>query len=193
MKNYKIYIIFLFIFFLVFAGTGLFLLMKGVKPSGKAVSTIRQQPAALPTVAPKEGLMQLAIPGNTNRFSKNTPVTLQIIVDSNNENIVGWDAIISYDPAVFDFVQATSAMPDFKIYSFKREKHISLSAIKSLQNNTSSVFKTTVVATVILQPKLTGKYPVILSAEAGKEKTNLVNTVTKRIYPQLNTLSLEIY
>lgn len=194
-QSKKIYIILLIIFLAVFAGTGLILFLTNSQKSEQGAASTGEQQVILPTAVVKQGLMQLRATGkgDTLRFPRNQNITIQMTIDTNNENIVGWDGLIDYDFNAFNFISATSNIKDFKIYSFKRENHISLTSIKSLESKTPSIFKGELVATVVFQPKQTGVFSIGLKPEIGKEKTDMINTVTKRIYPQLNSLRLEIY
>lgn len=116
-----------------------------------------------------------------------------IVADSGGENIVGWDLLVAYDPTAFDFIRAESNIDDFEIYTFKRSDYLSITAVKSLESEASSVFKNTIVASLVFQPKKTGQFAITLKDSLGKEKSNLINDKTQKINPQLNSLTLSIY
>lgn len=190
MKNNKIYIILSLIFLVIFAVTGIALIVTGGK--GKELPP-KAKVTVTPTVTWTRGSLNLQTAGNITRFPAGQPVNLTVVADSGGENIVGWDLLVAYDPAAFEFVRADSILADFKIYSYKRPNHVSLTSIKSLQSNTPAVFKKTAVASLVFQPKKKGRFTLTLKDSLGKEKTNFVNTVTKRISPQLNQITIEIY
>lgn len=191
-KNNRVslYIILALAFFVIFAATGVALFFTGTKkvetPPSVAVTVT-------PTVAWTRGYLSLQTAGNVTRFPAGQPVNLTVVADSGGENIVGWDLLVAYDPAAFEFIRADSILTDFKIYSFQGRDYVSLTSIKSLQSNTPAVFKKTVVASLVFQPKKKGRFTLTLKDSLGKEKTNFVNTVTKRISPQLNQITIEIY
>lgn len=186
MKNSKIYFSILLIFFLIFLATSL-LLKKSSKPK------TRPNFSVVPTASSTYGYLKLQTVGKITRFPVGQPINLSVMADSGGENIVGWDLLIVYDTAAFDFVKASSNLPDFKTYSYKWPNHISITGIKLLQNQNPSVFKSTNVATLVFQPKKTGRFTLMLKDSLGKERSQLVNTATKKIFPQLNQLTIEIY
>ena len=92
--------------------------------------------STVPSVTPRPviGAMTISSSGGV-RFSKSSPVTVQVQASSQGRQVVGYDVVVTYDKTGFDFVKASSLMDDFKIYSYDRPTYVSLSAIKSLQDN----------------------------------------------------------
>src|SRR5450830_1698580 len=103
----KIKIIFVYllaIFFAVFVGTGIFLILNNKKPpTEKEVITTS---STIPTVRPTQGSLSLKLASDT--ATKNSEIQIDLFADSNEKNIVGYDLVLSYDPLAFDFVKATS-------------------------------------------------------------------------------------
>lgn len=149
--------------------------------------------APTPTIRPTKGTMSLTPKSGIARYSVNEEVILNLVADSDNEDISGYDTIVSYDSSALEFVKATSTIPEFKIFSFSKDNYLSITATKNLQATTPSVFVNTVLVELIFKPKTTGNFTVSVDAERGKESTKFVNTNTQMVYPKVDNIALEIY
>jgi len=149
--------------------------------------------STIPTVTPRPivGSMTISSSGGI-RFSKNSAVTLQIKASSEGRQVVGYDVVVTYDKTAFDFVKATSLMDDFKVYSYDRPTYVSLSAIKSLQDNNVTTWNNQSLSELTFQPKKTGTYIFSLTS-VGKETSKLVDEKAETIYPSTGQLQLEVY
>ena len=190
--NNKIYTYLLVIFFAVFVGTSIFLILNNKKPlSEKETITTTM---IIPTVKPTQGLLNLKLFGNEKiSLSGDKELKIDLVADSNEKNIVGYDLVLSYDPLAFDFVKATSNLADFKIYSYKRDGYLSFLATKTLQSQTPSVFTQTKIASLVFKPIKAGKFSFSLKPLMGKDKTDLVTDKTEVINPKLNELEIEVF
>ncbi|MBI4973289.1 hypothetical protein HZC27_01630 [Candidatus Roizmanbacteria bacterium] len=149
--------------------------------------------STVPTVTPRPviGTMTISSSGGA-RFSKSSPVTLQVQASSQGRQVVGYDVVVTYDKAGFDFVKATSLMEDFKIYSYDRPTYVSLSAIKSLQDNKVATWTNQALVDLTFQPKKAGTFSFSL-APVGKEASKLVDEKAEGIYPSTGQLQLEVF
>lgn len=149
--------------------------------------------STVPTVTPRPviGSMTISSSGGT-RFSKSSPITVQVQASSQGRQVVGYDVVVTYDKTGFDFVKASSLMDDFKIYSYDRPTYVSLSAIKSLQDNKVTTWENQSLMELTFQPKKVGTFSFSL-APVGKEACKLVDEKTQAIYPKTDELGLEIY
>ena len=149
--------------------------------------------STVPTVTPRPvlGSMTISSSGGT-RFSNSSPITVQIQASSEGRQIVGYDVVVTYDKTGFDFVKATSLIDDFKIYSYDRPTYVSLSAIKSLQDDKSTSWNNQSLSEITFQPKKIGTYTFSL-APVGKEACKLVDEKAQAIYPSTGQLQLEVF
>ncbi len=178
----------IFIIFLIVSGWLFF----SVKKQTTEIKRPAQSTILTPTVSiQKKAAFELKTLDNITH-SVGQPLTLQIIADSGGEEIVGFDVLLTYDSLAFDFIEASSLLPDFKVYSYKKENYISLTAIKSLQSKAPSVFKNEPVIKVDFIPKKAGLFKFVMEERIGKETAGLVNTKTERITPLLKRLMIEI-
>ena len=123
--------------------------------------------STVPSVTPRPviGAMTISSSGGV-RFSKSSPVTVQVQASSQGRQVVGYDVVVTYDKTGFDFVKASSLMDDFKIYSYDRPTYVSLSAIKSLQDNKVTTWENQSLMELTFQPKKLG--PFLLLGSGGK-------------------------
>src|SRR3989338_10494971 len=140
-KN-KIFIYLLVIFFAGFVGSGIFLLTSNKKTTSNeqavSTSTVQQKNVIFLTPMPTKGFINLENNSAVNKV--NNPVDLSLMADSNGENVTAFDTLISYDSLAFDFNQAISLDPAFAVYSFKKENYLTLTVVKTSQDQTPSIF-----------------------------------------------------
>lgn len=195
-KN-KIFIYLLVIFFAVFIGTGIFLVANNKKTAineqAASTSIIKEEKMIIPTAEPIQGSLNLKLENEETSLSRDKELKIDLVADSNEKNIVGYDLVLSYDPLAFDFVKVTSNLADFKIYSYKRNGYLSFLATKSPQSQKSSVFTQTKIASLVFRPMKTGKYSFSLKPLIGKDKTDLVTDKTEVLNPKLNQLEIEVF
>lgn len=194
-KNQTIKIAFVYllvIFFAVFIGTGIFLILNSKKP--RSVKEIITTTVIIPTVVPTQGSLNLKLSENGKiSLSTGKELKIDLVADSNAKNVVGYDLVLSYDLSSFDFVKATSDLPNFKIYSYKKDNYLSFLATKNLQGQTSAVFTQTKIASLSFKPMKAGKYRFSLKPLMGKDKTDLVTDKTEVLNPKLNQLEIEVF
>ena len=133
-KN-KIFIYLLVVFFAVFIGTGLFLLLSGKsKAPSEKINTVKidenvdtnsdfpvedqNQGLVIPTVIPTSGSLTLVTNLPDNQMNVGDMVELKLVADSNGKNIVGYDVVMYYDSLAFDFDKALSMLPDYNIFTY---------------------------------------------------------------------------
>lgn len=191
-KSKTIFVYLLVIFFAVFIGTSIFLISNSKKPQSEKEKIATT--ATIPTVIPTQGSFDLKLSGNEKiSLLAGKELNIDLIADSNEKNIVGYDVVLSYDLSSFDFVKATSNLPNFKIYSYKKDSYLSLLATKNLQSQTSAVFTRTKIANLSFKPLKSGRYSFSLKPLMGRDKTDLVTDKTEVLNPKLNKLEIEVF
>ena len=188
----KILLYSLVISFAVFVGTGIFLLMNSkrtVADKNEAIPVVVTTPTPTP-VRVTRGLINLK--NNTPVNKLNNPVDLNLMADSNGENVTAFDSVISYDPTSFDFIRADSIDPNFKVYSYKKDKLLILTVIKTGQNNVKTIFKGEALVKLAFQPKVKGNFTFSVMSSSGKETTKFVNEKTEIIDPSVNEIKVAI-
>lgn len=176
-------------FLAVFIGSGAFLIINNNK--SKLTSTELPTPVVQPTSAVQFDGPSLSIQSKNNKVAVSTEFSLDLVADSKDKNIVGYDILLSYDPAVFEFIRADSLLSDYKIYTDKKDGSITLTATKDLQGSTSS-FNSTKIARLFFKPSKIGQYNFSLQSSLGNEKTDLITDTTEVLIPSLNDLIINV-
>lgn len=181
----------LVMFFALFVGTGIFLVFNRNKNTVIAL-TDKQEQVVTPSEAPTQGSVNLVLADGTISTTINNEIQIDVIADSIENNISGYDLALAYDPTVFEFVRATSGLGDFKIYTYKKNNYLSVLGTKSPLSQTSSVFSQTKVATLFFKPIKTGNYSLSLKSLIDVDKTDLVTDKTGILNPKLNDLEISV-
>ena len=191
-NNNRIPLYLLVVFFAIFFGTSIFLIINRKKPLSE--KEINSTTAAVPAIKPAEGSLSLKLSeSKETTISVEEELKIDLIADSNKKNVVGYDLVLSYDLASFEFIEATSDLADFKIYPYKKEGYLSFLATKMLQSRTPSVFSGTKIASFSFRPVKAGKYSFSLKPLIGIDRTDLVTDKTEILDPDLNELKIEVF
>jgi hypothetical protein len=143
-------------------------------------------------VRPKKGAVNLAYKNGQSRFSINENVSLIVTVSSNGKNVSGFDWLIRYDSSAFSLEQVIPLNKGFNLFSFKEKNMIIINGSKKVGSEMETVLSNTVVAELVFKPLSKGQYNFSLLEEAGKERTQLVDSNTRILFPKLNSLTIEV-
>lgn len=130
---------------------------------------------------------------NEQRFQKDKEIDVYVVVDSVGKEVVGFDTLIQYDKTAFDFVDAVSLIPDYKIKNLMRDTHIAITGILVPQSDIKTVLNDVTLLKVSFMPKKTGFYDLSIVPKAGQETTDIVDSKSNVEYPRVNTITVEIY
>lgn len=179
-------------FLAVFVVSGAFMFFSNKKTestiSNELISPAVSEEITQPKTEPTEGLMKLVL--DKGSYIKGEKVSINLEADSGDKSVVGYDVILSYDPMAFEFVSATSSLADYKLYSYKKENYLTLTAVKNL-SSASSPLKSR-IATLVFSPIKSGEYNFSLEASINTEKTNMVTDKTEVLSPELNGVMIKI-
>lgn len=192
-KN-KFFMYLLVVFFAVFVGSGIFLLVSN-KPTAQnqeqgavTTSTVQQEKMIIPTSMPTTGSLKLITESPEVTMEKN--VDFNIVADSAGENISAYDVLVAYDPLAFEYVEAVSLDSNFQAYSYKKDNRLTLTVVKTSQDLTPSIFKNTPVIKLTFKPKKLGQYEFTILSSYDRETTKFVNDQTEVVNPELNEVNL---
>jgi len=191
-NNKKMILTYIFVIFsAIFIGTIFFLILNSKKPPAeKKEVTISP---TVPTTVSTEGSIHLVLENEEIPISTDKEITIDLVAGSNEKNIVGYDLALSYDSSAFEFMKATSNVPDFEVYTYKKDGYLSFLVTKSPESQTPSVFNQTKISSLIFKPIKTGKYSFALKPFIDQDKTDLVTDQTEVMNPELNELQITIH
>lgn len=145
---------------------------KQTKPT--PVPTI--MPTAAPTFVPvQKGSLTLRNPAG-DAYAPGSSVAVSVYADSVGKNIVGYDAVVDYDPETTEFKSAKSMRPDFDVSAVTKGSQVYLTGTKKLASTDASVFASDQVAEMIFTVKKVGELSFKLVYTPGK--TNTSNLIT---------------
>lgn len=123
-----------------------------------------------------------AEPGQT--YSTADTVTLYVDASSGTADITGFDVLINMDKEYFELVDVTSELPNFQIFKFNNENHVSVTGIKDIEDQGQSIFENARLLKLTLKPKKSGTSTVSIVPAFDKEVTQLVDVNVQVVKPQ---------
>jgi len=119
-------------------------------------------------------------------------VTVVISGDSIGKEIVGYDALISYDKSALILQNAKSTIVDFSLFKFDRSAHLSLTSVKNLNSKTPTVLKDTPMIELVFKTTKSGAFPIVIQSDIDKESTKMVDEKTNVFYPNLSSIMVNV-
>lgn len=143
-------------------------------------------PAELPTA------LTLSLDKSQTGFSVGKPIVVTVHADSHEEDVVGFDLLVTYDQTAFSFVKAQAADSAFSLYPRNSSTHLSVTGIKKPTIKDDKPFANTPLLTLTFQPKKQGSYKFVLTPKIGRETTKLVNDKTQVFNPTVESLTVTV-
>ena len=177
-------IILYIVVFIVCFGLAILLLSQG---SSRVINLpFKGQPMAQISQAPSNGThMDLMSASGLTTFQANQDIELVVNADSNNIAVTGYDLLFLYDPASISVVKVTSTDPIFDVFTFNNTGYVSVTGTKKLSVNTPSIFAKSNILSITVRAKKSGKTPVLIAPQLGRERTKLVDDKAQIVAPQL--------
>lgn len=172
-----------------------YIVSQRMQQNKNAVNTVR--PTAMPTAAPTlipypvKGLFVLKEQSGLQSGKLGAPVTLDLIATSSKDTVAGYDVILSYDKTAFSRQSVQNKADAFRIFTYDRAAHLSISATKNLQVSEPIQFSNTPILSFTFIAEKKGTYVFSLKA-VGNESSKLVNESAQVTYPESADFRLEI-
>lgn len=142
-----------------------------------------------------KGFLSLQTKDNQRTYPVGAPVVLQVLADSEEEDIVGFDVLLALenqDLQASDVSSVTSSLAGFRVVSKVQLGHLSVTAVQEPQNSTRQIFKNTVIAEIVITPRVTGTLKLSILPQADPESTKMVTAQTKVLFPEVKDLTISI-
>lgn len=171
-----------------------FMVSRALPPSQKGAETVRNPP--IPSIAPTlipypvKGSFVLKQVSGLQSVKLGVPFVINLIATS-KDTVAGYDAILSYDESAFERQSVQNKADSFRIFTYNRGSHVSLSGTKNLQVSEPVRFADTPLLAFTFVAKKKGTYIFSLKA-VGNESSKLVNESAQVSYPETSDLRLEI-
>jgi hypothetical protein len=151
------------------------------------------KPSIVPTLIPYpvKGLFALKAQSGLVSGKVGDSFVIDLIATSGTDTVAGYDAILSYDKTAFERQSVQNKQDTFRIFTYERGAHVSISGTKNLQVTEPVRFKDTILLSFTFRAKQKGSYTFSLKAVAN-ESSKLVNETTQVSYPEVSDFRLEI-
>lgn len=189
------YRLLMIVVFLIFAGFLAFLTISKLENKSSLVGGLitKIQPTPTPSVTITGGSLSMRIVGDNKRHPLADYLILELRADSQAIDVVGYDILLGYDTQAFELIQADSQIADFQIYKNSSPGKLTLTGAKKISSSNSNLWSGQKIVELILRPQKTGSFTFNILGQAGKEKTQLVDTQSKVYYPKLDQVQVEIF
>ena len=160
-------------------------------PSGEATQLI-VSPTAAPTLIPypTKGSFYFKVRG-TEALQSGKAFVIDIYATSSKDTVAGYDVVLAYDMQAFERQSIQTVMQAFRIFTYNRGNHVSISATKNMQVSEPVRFNETPILSFTFLPKQKGTFTFSLKPQ-GNESSKLVNESAEVTYPEVSDIRLEI-
>jgi hypothetical protein len=150
-------------------------------------------PSIVPTLIPYpvKGLFVLREQNGAQSVQQGQPIVIDVLATSSKDTVAGYDVIFSYDKTVFERQSVQNKNNSFRIFTFDRSNHLSISATKNLSVTEPIRFTDTPLLSFTFVAKKKGTYVFSLKPVAN-ESSKLVNESAQVTYPESQDFRLEI-
>ena len=185
MNKYYLSVLAFVLAVLVVAVVGVKLLSKKYYP----VSTI--VPTAIPTAKLVRGTLSLQLKSSVVDQSKEFEV--ELYGDSKGVYITGYDAVISYDPSILEYVTTQSQQSLFTVYTKSLGGKLAITGIKSPQYTQPTSFQNAPLATIRFLPKKIGECGLeLLFTQHSNKQSTLITSSSENILDETRSVSVKV-
>ncbi len=160
---------------------------------GTDATQVKRIPTVVPTLIPypTKGIFTLKPRPGQQNISVGAPFTIDLIATSSKDTVAGYDVILFYDTASLERQSVQNSVDSFRIFTFDRGDHLSISATKNLQVAKPISFTDTTLLSFTFTAKKAGSYVFSLKP-VGNESSKLVNESAQVTYPETSDIRIEI-
>lgn len=140
-------------------------------------------PKAEETSLNQKGTVKLQETSNLRTVTVGQPLTVQIIADSEEEDVVGFDVLLEFDQDAFTLTTASSPLTGYQVSRKDQVGHVSLTGYQLPQSEARSNFEGVPILELTFTPKAKGTFTFSISQIINNETTKFVNTDTEQVFP----------
>lgn len=159
---------------------------------GEGKTQITVVPTLAPTLIPYPVHGSFMLKEKTGQSLKvGQSFVIDLIATSSKDTVAGYDVVLSYDTGAIDNQSVQNMSTSFRIFTYKRTNHLSISATKNLSVTEPIRFDKSSILSFTFSAKKKGIY-VFSVKPVGNESSKLVNEAAAVTYPETNDIRLEI-
>lgn len=179
--------------FILFVGLIIYL-RTTLLPGKSDIVSISEIPT--PTIMLEKGKMSLKLSQTSPEpLTLGKPVIIAVVAESADEPIVGFDAVVEYDPQTMLFASVESTLPEFQILEQKNVDNVTLIGLKKLSASAPVTLQNSTIAELTFTPKKAGTHTFSLAFTPGSSAdSNLMTeeTDTKDILGSVAQLTVSV-
>ncbi len=145
----------------------------------------------------KGGKMYLASTFGNHVFPVNEEFSLDLYIDTNSQEVGGYDAVISYDDSILEFVKAENLVSDFEMFSNELPStsdtytFLTITGIMKLEKQKPVAFQKEPVSRLIFRAKRAGSTALEFKFTQGEtDDSNIVLMNTKEILDEVESFNV---
>lgn len=146
-----------------------------------------------PTMSPLLGDLILKTSDGLLRKAQDELLVIDVVGNSENKDIVGYDILLTYPKSDFDVVALESTEPSYRIFKKDMADGVIVTGTKLLSENAPNLWSSQSLVRFTLKPKNKGNFVVSILGARGQDKTKLIDSSSKVFYPTLSKVTVEIY
>jgi len=160
--------------------------------TGESKTQITIAPTVVPTLIPYPVKGSFVLKEKTGQtITLGDPFIVDVFATSSKDTVAGYDVVLSYGTSALENQSVQNRADTFRIFTYKRTNHLSISATKNLSVTEPVRFTETPLLSFTFVAKKKGTYVYSLKP-VGNESSKLVNEAAAVTYPETNDIRLEI-
>lgn len=121
----------------------------------------------------------------------NKAIELELMADSNQKSIVGYDIVMTYQKGAVEILSVDSLLADFEIFPLEKSDQFIITGVKKLESRTPVIFNNTAILKLTVIPKKAGDVTLQVIDKIGLEKSQMIDEQTNILMPLVGKLKLK--
>lgn len=123
-----------------------------------------------------KGVLKISTKDNKRNFKVGDTVELIVLANSDNQSVIGYDVMLTYDATKMQFKETESMDPSFNMFTFTKKGKISLTGVKRVKPAVSTVMSENPIGKITLKATSSGPVKVSIDFISDSLKdSNLMN------------------
>lgn len=150
------------------------------------------EPTEIPPFDPAEPWLKIQTEDGSEAIQVGQEAQIIVSGFSDGTNIDGYDVLLSYDADELEVVEVESLIPSFNIQQFIRGSFVSVTGYKRPDVDEVTAFDETPLLQYTVVAKEAGETELSILPAKGPETSKFVDPEVNQIYPQPETVTLQI-
>jgi hypothetical protein len=149
--------------------------------SGSVMTSVPVQAPSAP-ISTEKGTLTLRLKSTKSTFAVGERVTVTVYGSSDVHPITGYDVSLTFNPELLEYVDETSTLSDFQVFGQQQDSKVSLTGIKQLSSETTTILKDAPMVDVTFVTKKAGAAELTVDfAPSSTADSNLINDKNKDV------------